>query len=56
MTRTGNLGRPGFRRLVIAWSFSNFGDSARYLTLAIWSDALALLRALSSQFRTVTRE
>jgi hypothetical protein len=36
MTRTGNLGTPGFRRLVIAWSFSNFGDSALYLTLAIW--------------------
>lgn len=27
---------PAFRRLAIAWGFSNFGDSALYLTLAIW--------------------
>lgn len=27
---------PAFRRLAIAWSLSNFGDSALYLTLAIW--------------------
>ena len=25
-----------WRRLVVAWTFSNFGDSALYLTLAIW--------------------
>lgn len=27
---------PAFRRLAVAWGFSNFGDSALYLTLAIW--------------------
>jgi MFS family permease len=27
---------PAFRRLALAWSWSNFGDSALYLTLAIW--------------------
>ena len=27
---------PAFRRLTIAWTFSNFGDSALFLTLAIW--------------------
>ncbi len=27
---------PAFRRLALAWTFSNFGDSALYLTLAIW--------------------
>ncbi|MGA9596593.1 MAG: MFS transporter [Acidimicrobiia bacterium] len=38
---------PSFRRLAIAWSFSNFGDSLLYLSLAIWvkdltgSDAMA---------------
>ena len=27
---------PAFRRLALAWSLSNFGDSALYLSLAIW--------------------
>lgn len=27
---------PAFRRLATAWVFSNFGDSALYLTTAIW--------------------
>jgi MFS family permease len=27
---------PAFRRLALAWTFSNLGDSALYLTLAIW--------------------
>lgn len=27
---------PAFRRLWLAWVFSNFGDSALYLTAAIW--------------------
>lgn len=27
---------PAFRRLALAWVFSNFGDSALYLTAAIW--------------------
>ncbi|MET4061863.1 MFS family permease [Arthrobacter sp. UYP6] len=27
---------PAFRRLALAWVFSNFGDSALYLTTAIW--------------------
>ncbi|MDO9175570.1 MAG: MFS transporter [Actinomycetota bacterium] len=27
---------PAFRRLALAWAFSNFGDSALYLTLAVW--------------------
>lgn len=31
------LERPGFRRLVVGWGFSNFGDSVLYLTLAIWA-------------------
>lgn len=31
--------RP-FRRLTVAWTFSNFGDSALYLTLAIWTKDL----------------
>lgn len=31
---------PRFRRLVIGWSFSNFGDSVLYLTLAIWAKDL----------------
>ncbi|WP_162150496.1 MFS transporter [Arthrobacter sp. H5] len=41
------LAIPAFRRLTLAWIFSNFGDSALYLTAAIWvkqltgSDALA---------------
>lgn len=29
-----------FRRLVAGWSFSNFGDSVLYLTLAIWAKDL----------------
>lgn len=32
----GALSVPAFRRLTVAWTFSNFGDSALYLTLAIW--------------------
>lgn len=36
MNREGPLAIPAFRRLVAAWTFSNFGDSALYLTLAIW--------------------
>lgn len=28
---------PAFRRLVTGWSFSNFGDSVLFLTLAIWA-------------------
>lgn len=31
--------RP-FRRLTVAWTFSNFGDSALYLTVAIWAKDL----------------
>lgn len=31
---------PAFRRLVAAWTFSNFGDSTLYLTLAIWAKDL----------------
>lgn len=31
--------RP-FRRLTVAWTFSNFGDSALYLTVAIWTKDL----------------
>jgi MFS family permease len=27
---------PAFRRLTLAWGFSNFGDSTLYLTLAVW--------------------
>ena len=27
---------PAFRRLAVAWVFSNFGDSALFLTAAIW--------------------
>ena len=27
---------PAFRRLTAAWACSNFGDSALFLTLAIW--------------------
>ena len=30
------LRSPVFRRLAVAWTFSNFGDSVLYLTLAIW--------------------
>ena len=30
------LRSPPFRRLAVAWTFSNFGDSVLYLTLAIW--------------------
>ena len=31
---------PQFRRLVVSWSFSNFGDSLLFLTLAIWAKDL----------------
>ena len=34
--KQGALSVPSFRRLATAWTFSNFGDSALYLTLAIW--------------------
>lgn len=30
------LAQPGFRRLALAWMISNFGDSALYITAAIW--------------------
>ena len=30
------LRRPAFRRLALGWAFSNFGDSALFLTLAVW--------------------
>lgn len=30
------LAQPGFRRLALAWMVSNFGDSALYITAAIW--------------------
>lgn len=30
------LSLPAFRRLALAWLFSNFGDSVLYLTAAIW--------------------
>lgn len=36
MKLPGALTVPAFRRLTVAWTFSNFGDSALYLTLAIW--------------------
>ncbi|MCO1338261.1 hypothetical protein BJH93_05030 [Kocuria polaris] len=41
------LAHPGYRRLLAAWTVSNLGDSALYITAAIWmkvmtgSDALA---------------
>jgi len=31
---------PAFRRLAVAWTFSNFGDSALYLTLGVWAKDL----------------
>jgi MFS family permease len=31
---------PTFRRLVAGWTFSNFGDSVLFLTLAIWTKDL----------------
>lgn len=34
------LGHRPFRRLTVAWTFSNFGDSALYLTVAIWAKDL----------------
>ncbi len=34
------LARRPFRRLTVAWTFSNFGDSALYLTVAIWAKDL----------------
>ena len=36
MSAVSALRVPAFRRLAVAWGFSNFGDSALYLTLAIW--------------------
>lgn len=36
----GALGEPRFRRLLVGWSLSNFGDSALYLSLAIWAKDL----------------
>lgn len=36
MSNRSILAVPSFRRLAIGWTFSNFGDSALYLTLAIW--------------------
>ncbi|HWL41907.1 MAG TPA: MFS transporter [Ilumatobacter sp.] len=36
----GALRVPAFRRLTAAWTFSNFGDSALYLTLAVWAKDL----------------
>lgn len=36
----GALRVPAFRRLTTAWTFSNFGDSTLYLTLAIWAKDL----------------
>lgn len=32
----GAMREPRFRRLLVGWSLSNFGDSALYLSLAIW--------------------
>ena len=34
------LREPRFRRLLVGWSLSNFGDSALFLTLAIWAKDL----------------
>ncbi|PZF84126.1 MFS transporter [Jiangella anatolica] len=34
------LAHRQFRRLTVAWTFSNFGDSALYLTVAIWTKDL----------------
>jgi MFS family permease len=31
---------PAFRRLLVGWTVSNFGDSALFLTLAIWAKDL----------------
>lgn len=36
----GALREPRFRRLLVGWSVSNFGDSALYLSLAIWAKDL----------------
>lgn len=36
----GALREPRFRRLFVGWSLSNFGDSALYLSLAIWAKDL----------------
>ncbi len=35
-TNRDALNVPAFRRLTLAWVFSNFGDSALFLTAAIW--------------------
>ncbi|WP_051425919.1 MFS transporter [Jiangella gansuensis] len=34
------LRRPAFRRLTVAWTFSNAGDSALFLTAAMWAKDL----------------
>lgn len=34
------LSIPGFRRLLTAWTFGNVGDSALFLTIAIWIKTL----------------
>ncbi|MEE1619858.1 MFS transporter [Zafaria sp. Z1313] len=34
------LAHPGFRRLLTAWTVSNLGDSALYITTAIWVKAM----------------
>jgi len=36
----GALREPRFRRLLVGWSLSNFGDSALYLSLGIWAKDL----------------
>lgn len=36
----GALREPRFRRLLVGWSLSNFGDSALYLSLAVWAKDL----------------
>lgn len=36
----GALREPRFRRLLAGWSLGNFGDSALYLTLAVWAKDL----------------
>ncbi len=36
----GAFAEPRFRRLFLGWSLGNFGDSALYLTLAIWAKEL----------------
>lgn len=38
--RVSAFGVPAFRRLIVGWSVSNFGDSALFLTLGIWAKDL----------------